>query len=62
MGFILGDGKLNYGSERIIEGYYTFHLWRGLFGSLDVQHIWNPGYNRDRGPVLVPAIRFHADL
>ena len=62
LGFILGDGKLNYDPERIIEGYYTFHLWRGMFASLDLQHIRNPGYNRDRGPVLVPAIRLHLDL
>jgi len=62
LGFILGDGKLNYGPEHIIEGYYTFHLWRGLFTSVDLQHIWNPGYNRDRGPVFVPAFRIHADL
>ncbi len=62
LGFILGDGKLNYLPERIIEGYYTFHLWRGTFASLDVQRIWNPGYNRDRGPVIVPATRIHVDF
>jgi high affinity Mn2+ porin len=62
LGFILADGKLNYGPERIIEGYDTFHLWRGLFASLDLQRVSNPGYNRDRGPVLVPAVRVHADL
>lgn len=62
LGFILGDGKLNYQPEHIIEGYYTFHLWRGTFVSLDVQRIWNPGYNRDRGPVIVPATRIHVDF
>lgn len=61
-GFLLGDGKLNYGLERIFEGYYTAHLWRGLFGSIDLQQITNPGYNRDRGPVLVPSVRLHVDL
>lgn len=61
-GFLLGDGKLNYGLERIFEGYYTAHLWRGLFGSFDLQHISNPGYNRDRGPVLVPSVRLHVDF
>jgi high affinity Mn2+ porin len=61
-GFVLGDGGLNYGRERIFEGYYTVHLWRGLFGSADLQHITNPGYNRDRGPVLVPSLRFHVDF
>ncbi len=62
LGFILGDGKLTYSPERIIEGYYTFHLWRGMFASLDLQRIWNPGYNRDRGPVIVPATRIHVDF
>ena len=61
-GFLLGDGRLNYGRELIVEGYYTVHFWRGLFGSLVLQRINNPGYNRDRGPVLVPALRLHLEL
>ena len=62
VGFLLGDGKLNYGRENIVEAYYTLHLWRGIFASLDVQHINNPGYNRDRGPVLAPALRLHVEF
>ena len=62
LGFLLGDGRLNYGREKIFEAFYTFHLWRGVFWSFDLQHINNPGYNRDRGPVLVPAVRLHLDL
>jgi len=61
-GFLLGDGRLTYGRERILEGYYTLHLWRGVFASVDVQHINNPGYNQDRGPVLVPGLRAHIDF
>ena len=61
LGFVLGDGRLNYAREQIFESYYTAHLWRGIFGAIDVQHITNPGYNRDRGPVLAPAIRLHVD-
>lgn len=61
-GFILGDGGLDYGLEKIFETYYTFHLWRGVFASADVQHITNPGYNRVRGPVLVPSLRLHVDF
>jgi len=61
-GFLLGDGTLTYGRERIFENYYTAHFWRGVFGSFDVQYISNPGYNRDRGPVVVPAIRLHLDF
>src|ERR1700752_976210 len=59
LGFLLGDGRLTYGPEKIVEAFYTVHLWRGFFASFDVQHINNPGYNKDRGPVLVPGVRAH---
>jgi high affinity Mn2+ porin len=61
-GFLLGDGNLNYGRENIIETYYTAHLWRGIFAGPDLQHINNPGYNRDRGPVFAPGARVHLDF
>jgi high affinity Mn2+ porin len=61
-GFLLGDGRLNYGRENIIETYYNAHIWRGLFAAFDLQHINNPGYNRDRGPVLAPGVRFHLEF
>jgi hypothetical protein len=62
LGFLLGDGTLTYGRENIVEGYYNAHFWRGIYGALDVQHVANPGYNRDRGPVLVPGLRVHFEL
>ncbi|HEX4642208.1 MAG TPA: carbohydrate porin [Candidatus Acidoferrales bacterium] len=62
LGFLLGDGNLNYGRENIVEAYYALHVWRGVFASLDAQHINNPGYNRDRGPVFVPAARLHVEF
>jgi high affinity Mn2+ porin len=61
-GFLLGDGGLNYGRENIAESYYNAHVWRGFFIGPDVQHINNPGYNRDRGPVWVPGVRFHLEF
>jgi carbohydrate-selective porin OprB len=57
----LGDGRLNYDRERILETYYTFKIWRGVSGAADLQYIWNPGYNRDRGPVPVFALRLHLE-
>ena len=62
LGFLLGDGGLNYGRENIFEAYYNVHVWRGIFSAFDLQHINNPGYNRDRGPVLVPSLRFHLEF
>ncbi len=62
LGFLLGDGGLVYGREKIFEGFYTLHVWRGTFVSFDLHRIWNPGYNQARGPVLVPALRAHVDF
>lgn len=61
LGFILGDGNLNYGREQIVESYYNLHAWRGVFYALGLTHLDNPGYNRDRGPVWVPWVRMHID-
>jgi high affinity Mn2+ porin len=62
LGFLLGDGKLNYGRENIVEAFYTAHVWRGIYVAPGVQHINNPGYNRDRGPVVVPTFRAHLEF
>src|SRR5271155_1571678 len=62
LGFLLGDGTLNYGRENILETYYTVHVWRGIYLAPGLQHINDPGYNRDRGPVLVPSFRAHVEF
>ena len=62
LGFLLGDGKLNYDRENIIESYYNLHAWRGVYYALDLQFIDHPGYNKDRGPVLVESVRMHVDF
>jgi high affinity Mn2+ porin len=62
LGFLLGDGNLNYGRENILETYYTLHAWRGIYLAPGLQHIVDPGYNRDRGPVLVPSFRAHVEF
>jgi len=62
LGFLLGDGHLNYGRENIFETFYTIHVWRGMYVAPGLQHVTNPGYNRDRGPVLVPSFRLHLEF
>ena len=62
LGFLLGDGHLTYGRENIFESFYTVHAWRGIYLAPGVQHINNPGYNRDRGPVVVPSFRAHVEF
>jgi high affinity Mn2+ porin len=61
-GFLIGDGRLNYGRENIIESYYTAHVWRGIYLAPGLQYIVDPGYNRDRGPVIVPGLRAHVEF
>ncbi len=61
-GFLLGDGALRYGREDILETYYTAHLWRGVSAAGGLQYIDHPGYNQDRGPVLVGMLRLHLDF
>ena len=62
LGFFIGDGQLNYGTERILETFYSLGFTKALSVSLDYQRIANPGYNRDRGPVDVLALRLHAEF
>ena len=44
------------------KSYYTVHVWRGIYVAPGLQHINDPGYNRDRGPVLVPSFRAHVEF
>ncbi|MDB5270424.1 MAG: carbohydrate porin [Hymenobacter sp.] len=63
-GFIVGDGRLNYGLEQIGEVYYSFALPQ-YHASLspDYQLVINPAYNKDRsGPVHVVAVRLHVEF
>jgi high affinity Mn2+ porin len=62
LGFLLGDGGLDYGRENIEEVFYTAHVWRGIFLAGDFQHVNNPGMNRARGPFTVPGIRLHLEF
>jgi high affinity Mn2+ porin len=61
VGILVGDGRLPHaGPEHIVETYYDAALNSWLALTLDGQLIVNPGYNKDRGPVPVLAVRLHA--
>jgi len=57
--FMIGDGALRRGSELISESYYSAQIAKGFVVSVDLQHITNPAYNRDRGPLWVASLRLH---
>lgn len=61
-GFLIGDGQLNYGAEKILEIYYSLGLFKHLYISPDYQFIVNPAYNKDRGPVHIASVRFHVEF
>ncbi len=57
IGMLLGDGQLDYGYEQVLEVYYMVQVNRYVQVSPDFQLVQNPGYNCDRGPVEVFALR-----
>ncbi|MCL6524726.1 MAG: carbohydrate porin [Thermoflavifilum sp.] len=61
-GFVIGDGRLRYGTENIIEAYLAIPIRQFLQVSGDYQWVQHPAYNCDRGPVSVWSIRVHVDL
>ncbi len=60
--FLIGDGALNYAPEYVWESYYNARLFHGFFAALDAQHVNNPAYNQDRGPVWIYSLRLHIEL
>jgi len=58
----IGDGRINYAPEKAFETFYNLNLTRHLWFTLDFQHIVDPAYNADRGPVNIYGIRMHAEL
>lgn len=60
--FFIGDGPMRYQPERIFEGFYSLHVYRGSWLTADYQRISHPGYNASRGPVNVLALRLHAEF
>ena len=63
LGTLIGDGRLpHYGTENIIETYYSAPIPGGLIVTADYQWVGRPAYNRDRGPVSVLGMRLHSEF
>jgi high affinity Mn2+ porin len=61
-GLLIGDGRLNYSPERILEAYYAYSVIKNVTLTADYQLITNPAYNADRGPVSIISGRLHAEF
>jgi high affinity Mn2+ porin len=63
LGILVGDGQLPHpGPEEILETYYNAAVFPHAQLTLDYQWVDHPAYNRDRGPVSLFAVRFHAQF
>jgi high affinity Mn2+ porin len=63
LGVLVGDGQLpRPGAEQIVETYYSAAVLAWAHIALDYQFVKNPGYNTDRGPVSIFAVRVHAQF
>jgi len=62
LGIVIGDGALDYRTEQIAETYYAWRVEKRLTITFDVQHVRNPAYNADRGPVNLLAVRTHIEF
>jgi high affinity Mn2+ porin len=63
LGILIGDGKLPHpGPEQILETYYSFAARSWAHLSLDYQWVRNPGYNTERGPASIVAVRLHVEF
>ncbi|MEO8767346.1 MAG: carbohydrate porin [Nitrosospira sp.] len=61
-GFI-GDGRIKKDAEHVVDIFYSVNLLNSpLWVTADYQHITNPGFNADRGPVNVYGMRVHAEF
>jgi hypothetical protein len=61
LGFFIGDWRVDYRPEQILEAYYSFNAFHGFWFTLDAHHIANPAYNAARGPVNVAGVRAHVE-
>ena len=58
-GFMIGDGRLSYGPEEILEYYYSLKVSKEFALTADYQFVNHPAYNQDRGPVSIFSARVH---
>jgi high affinity Mn2+ porin len=61
-GLLIGDGQLNYRTERILETYYAYAIDKNFTLTADYQLVVNPAYNADRGPVSIFSGRLHGEF
>ena len=62
LGILIGDGRLNYRQEKILETFYAMNMIKGVTLTFDYQFMMNPAHNADRGPVSIFSVRMHGEF
>jgi hypothetical protein len=60
-GFI-GDGYITQAPEKAVELFYRVNLIGAVYLTADYQHLMNPAFNSDRGPVNVYGLKTHIEF
>jgi high affinity Mn2+ porin len=62
LGILIGDSRLNYRPERILETFYAMNVAKGWTLTFDYQFMVNPAHNADRGPISFFTGRLHGEF
>ncbi len=60
-GFV-GDGRIRQASEQALDAFYSANFLKSFWLAGDYQHIANPGFNADRGPVNIFSVKIHGEF
>jgi len=62
LGILIGDGRLNYRPEQVLETFYAMNVINGVTLTFDYQFLRNLAHNADRGPISIFTARLHGEF
>src|SRR5262249_21246353 len=62
LGILIGDGRLNYRPESIIETFYAMNVINSVLFPNDFKFMRTPADNADGGPVSFFTARLHGEF
>jgi high affinity Mn2+ porin len=62
LGILIGDSRLNYRPEQVLETFYAMKVINGVILTFDYQFLKNLAHNADRGPISIFTVRLHGEF
>ena len=62
LGILIGDSRINYRPETILETFYALAVMKTVTLTFDYQFMLNPADNADRGPISIFSGRLHGEF